>query len=80
MTDPLAVDDVTLPQDSITKIFLAAWRGADLYSGFKLSFAGGVSFRSIEGGQDQVNPDFQGSLNYALGPQSSIVWNWVATE
>ena len=35
---------------------------------------GGVSFRSIEGGQEQANPDVEGSLNYALGARSSIAW------
>jgi hypothetical protein len=67
------VDYVTLPQDSITNFFLAGVEQT-FSSRLQAQLRGGVSFRSIEGGQDQVNPDFEGSLNYALGPQSSIAW------
>jgi hypothetical protein len=69
----LVVDYVTLPQDSITNFFLAGVEQT-FSSKLKAQLRGGVSFRSIEGGQDQVNPDFEGSLDYALGPQSSIAW------
>src|SRR4029434_3674841 len=69
----LVVDYVTLPQDSITNFFLAGVEQT-FSSRLQAQLRGGVSFRSIEGGQDQVNPDFEGSLTYALGQQSSIVW------
>ena len=69
----LVVDYVTLPQDSITNFFLAGVEQT-FNSRFQAQLRGGVSFRSIEGGQDQVNPDVEGSLNYALGAQSSIAW------
>ena len=69
----LVVDYVTLPQDSITNFFLAGVEQT-FSSRLQAQLRGGVSFRSIEGAQDQVNPDFEGSLNYALGPQSTIAW------
>jgi hypothetical protein len=69
----LVVDYVTLPQDSITNFFLA---GVEQTFSAKLQaqLRGGVSFRSIEGGQEQTNPDVEWSLAYALGAQSSIAW------
>ena len=69
----LVVDYVTLPQDSITNFFLAGVEQT-FSSRLQAQLRGGVSFRSIEGGQEQANPDFEGSLNYALGAQSSIAW------
>jgi hypothetical protein len=69
----LVVDYVTLPQDSITNFFLAGVEQT-FNSRLQAQLRGGVSFRSIEGGQKQTNPDVEGSVNYALGPQSSIVW------
>ena len=69
----LVVDYVTLPQDSITNFFLAGVEQT-FSSRLQAQLRGGVSFRSIEGGQDQANPDVEGSLNYALGAQSSIAW------
>jgi hypothetical protein len=69
----LVVDYVTLPQDSVTNFFLAGVEQT-FNSRLQAQLRGGVSFRSIEGGQDQVNPDFEGSLTYALGEQSSIAW------
>jgi hypothetical protein len=69
----LVVDYVTLPQDSITNFFLTGVEQT-FNSRLQAQLRGGVSFRSIEGGQDQANPDVEGSLTYALGAQSSIVW------
>ena len=69
----LVVDYVTLPQDSITNFFLAGVEQT-FNSRLQAQLRGGVSFRSIEGGQDQANPDVEGSLTYALGKQSSIAW------
>jgi hypothetical protein len=69
----LVVDYVTLPQDSITNFFLAGVEQS-FSSRLQAQLRGGVSFRSIEGGQEQANPDVEGSLNYALGAQSSIAW------
>ncbi len=69
----LVVDYVTLPQDSITNFFLAGVEQT-FSSRLQAQLRGGVSFRSIEGGQEQANPDVEGSLNYALGAQSSIAW------
>jgi hypothetical protein len=69
----LVVDYVTLPQDSITNFFLAGVEQT-FSSRLQAQLRGGVSFRSIEGGQEQTNPDVEGSMNYALGPHSTIVW------
>jgi hypothetical protein len=69
----LAVDYVTLPQDSITNFFLAGLEQT-FSSRLQAQLRGGVSFRSIEGGQEEAKPDVEGSLIYALGAQSSIAW------
>ncbi len=37
-------------------------------------FRGGVSFRSFDQGGSEVDPEFEGSLNYTLGSHSSIGW------
>ena len=67
------VDYVTVPQDSITNFFLAGVEQT-FSSRLQAQLRGGVIFRSIEGGQEQANPDVEGSLNYALGARSSIAW------
>ena len=72
-TDFSSLDYVTFPQDSVTNFFLAGVEQT-LISRLQAQLRGGVSFRSIEGDQEQANPDFEGSLNYALGAQSSIAW------
>ena len=69
----LVVDYVTVPQDSITNFVLAGMEQT-FSSRLQAQLRGGVSFRSIEGGQEQANPDVEGSLNYALGARSSIAW------
>ena len=38
-------------------------------------FRGGVSFRSFDQGGSEVDPEFEGSLDYAIGSHSSIGWN-----
>ena len=69
----LVVDYVTLPQDSTTNFFLAGVEEA-FSSRLQAQLRAGVSFRSIEGAQEQTNPNVEASLNYALGPQSSLIW------
>ncbi|MBA3833829.1 MAG: hypothetical protein H0X34_18430 [Chthoniobacterales bacterium] len=67
----LVVNYDSFPRDSITHFALA---GAEqsFSSRLKAQLRAGASFRSIEQAEYQVNPDFEGSLDYALGRDSSL--------
>jgi hypothetical protein len=69
----LVVNYVSSPLDSTSNFVLA---GVEHLFNRRLKgqFRGGVSFLSFDQGGAEVNPDFEGSLNYALGRQSSIGW------
>lgn len=69
----LLVNYVTNPLDSTTNFLLA---GAEHVFNRRLQgqARGGVSFRSFDQGGSEVDPEFEGSLDYALGNQSSIGW------
>jgi hypothetical protein len=69
----LVVNYVSSPLDSTTSFLLA---GVEHSFSRRLQgqFRGGVSFRSFDEGGSEVNPDFEGSLNYVLGSHSSIGW------
>lgn len=67
----LLVDYDSFPRDSITHFALA---GVEQSFSARLhaELRAGASFRSIEQAAYQVNPDFEGALDYALGQGSSI--------
>jgi putative salt-induced outer membrane protein YdiY len=69
----LLVDYVTAPNDSTTQFLLAGmqYRFSPRFHG---QFQAGASIRSFETGGSQVKPDFEGSLDYALGRRSSLSW------
>ena len=69
----MLVNYVSNPLDSTTNFFLA---GVEHSFNRRLQgqARGGVSFRSFDQGGSEVDPEFEGSLNYALGIQSSIGW------
>ena len=69
----LVVNYVTNPLDSTTNFALA---GVEHVFNRRLrgQFRGGVSFRSFDQGGSEVDPEFEGSLDYALG---SALVNWL---
>ncbi|MFB4187180.1 outer membrane beta-barrel protein, partial [Bacillus velezensis] len=69
----LVVNYVTNPLDSTTNFVLA---GVEHVFNRRLQgqFRGGLSFRSFDQGGSEVDPEFEGSLNCALGRHSSISW------
>ena len=69
----LLVNYVTNPLDSTTNFALA---GVEHVFSPRLrgQFRGGVSFRSFDQGGSEVDPEVEGSLDYALGRHSSIGW------
>lgn len=67
----LVVNYDSFPRDSITHFALAGVEQS-FSSRLQAQLRAGASFRSIEQGEYQVNPDFEGSLDYALGRESSL--------
>lgn len=67
----LVVDYDTFPRDSLTHFALVGVEQS-FSSRLQAQLRGGASFRSFQQGDNQVNPDFEGSLNYALGRDSSL--------
>jgi hypothetical protein len=69
----LLVNYVTAPNDSTTQFLLAGmqYRFSPRFHG---QFQAGASIRSFETGGTQAKPDFEGSLDYALGRRSSLSW------
>ena len=69
----LVVDYVSLPRDSVTHFALAGIEQS-FSQRLQAQIRAGASFRSFDQGGDQVDPEFEGSLNYSLGRHSSIKW------
>lgn len=69
----MVVDYDTATRDSTTHFLLA---GVDhsFNPRFNLSVRGGVEFRSYEGDNDRSSPYFEGAVNYAVGPRTSVSW------
>ncbi len=67
------VDYVTAPLDSTTHFALL---GAEqsFSESLQAQIRAGASFRSFQQGGNNVNPVFEGALNYALARRSSISW------
>jgi Putative beta-barrel porin 2 len=63
----------TFPNDSTSNYFLG---GIDQSFNPKvnMSLRGGVTFRSYTGGSTKTAPQFDGTLNYAIGRSSSLSW------
>jgi hypothetical protein len=63
----------TFPHDSTSHYFLG---GIDqnFNPRVNMTLRGGVTFRSYQGGSDKTAPQFDGTLNYAIGPNSSLSW------
>ncbi len=70
----LAVDYVTSPRDSTTHFLLAGIEEA-FTPRLKAQVRAGVSFRSFADGEDTVNPDFEGSVDYELARYSTLSWS-----
>lgn len=70
----LAVNYVTNPLDSTTNFVLAGVEHS-FNRRFQGQFRGGLSFRSFEQGGSEVDPEFEGSIDYTLGTHSSIGWS-----
>jgi hypothetical protein len=70
----LWVDYDSFPRDSTTHFALA---GVEQTFTPRLTaqMRAGASFRSFEEGEDSVDPDLEGSLDYALARYSSLSWN-----
>lgn len=69
------IDYDTSPRDSLTHFALLGLN-QDFTSYLKLIVRGGATFRSYtEGGQDQINPSFEGSITYSGAHNSSLAWN-----
>jgi hypothetical protein len=60
-------------RDSVSQYFLA---GVDheFNPRFRGTFRAGVQFRDYEEGNSRTSPYFEGSLSYAFGKQTSIIW------
>lgn len=69
----LLVNYDSFPRDSITHFALAGVE-QPFSSRLKAQLRAGASFRSIEETDYQVNPDFESSLDYALGRASTLSW------
>ncbi len=68
----LLVNYVTAPLDSTTDFFLAGLEHT-FSPRLRAQFQAGASIRSFNNaGGSQTNPDFDGSLNYALGAHSAL--------
>jgi len=67
------VDYKTFPHDSTSNYVLG---GIDhsFNSRVNVSLRGGVNFRSYTGGSTKTAPQFDGTLNYAIGRKSSLSW------
>jgi hypothetical protein len=70
----LLVDYDSFPRDSTTHFALM---GVEQTFTPRLTAQGraGASFRSFETGEHSIDPDFEGSLDYALARYSSLSWN-----
>ena len=57
-----------------TTHFLLAGVDHSFSSRLNASVRGGLEFRSYESNGDHTSPYFEGTLNYALGPRSTVSW------
>ena len=70
----LLVNYVTAPLDSTTQFFLAGIEHS-FSRRLRAQFQAGASIRSYNGASgSQTNPNFEGSLDYALGRHSALSW------
>ncbi len=69
----LFVDYVTVPRDSTTDFLLAGIEHR-FNPRLRAQFRAGVSLRSYDAGGSQTNPDFEGSLDYAITRRTSLSW------
>ncbi len=69
----LFVDYVTVPRDSTTDFLLAGIEHR-FNPRLRAQFRAGVSLRSYDAGGSQSNPDFEGSLDYAITRRTSLSW------
>jgi hypothetical protein len=60
-------------RDSVSQYFLAGVEH-EFNPRFRGNFRAGVQFRDYENGNNRTSPYFEGSLTYAFGKQTSIVW------
>jgi hypothetical protein len=67
----VSYDDIS--RDSTTNFFLAGFDHS-FSPRFNISFRGGAEFRNYDAGGDTGSPYFEGTLNYALGKDTSVAW------
>jgi Putative beta-barrel porin 2 len=67
----VSYDDIS--RDSTTNFFLAGFDHS-FSPRFNISFRGGAEFRNYDAGGDSGSPYFEGTLNYALGKDTSVAW------
>ncbi len=67
------VNYVSAPLDSTTNYVLAGVEH-EFSRRLRGQFRGGVSFRSLDQGGSEVDPDFEGSLDYVIGNKTSVGW------
>ena len=70
----LLVDYVTAPLDSTTHSLLAGIEHR-FTPRLRAQFRAGVSLRSYDTGESKTDPDFEGSLDYAITRRTSLSWN-----
>jgi hypothetical protein len=71
----LLVNYDTFPRDSTTHFALVGLEET-FNPRLTAKMLGGASFRSFEQGENSVNPDVEGSVDYALARYSSLSWNF----
>lgn len=69
----LAVNYDSFPRDSTTHFVLVGVEKT-LSSRLQAQIRGGVSFRSFQEGESRTDPDFEGTVTYALNSLSSLNW------
>lgn len=67
----VSYDDIN--RDSTTNFVLAGF-DHNFSPRLSVSFRGGAEFRSYDAGGDQSSPYFEGTLNYAVGKDTSLSW------
>jgi hypothetical protein len=63
----------SINRDSTTHFTLAGFDHS-FSTRLNISFRGGAEFRDYDLGGDRTSPYFEGTLNYAVGKQTSIAW------
>ncbi|HJX25570.1 MAG TPA: outer membrane beta-barrel protein, partial [Chthoniobacterales bacterium] len=67
----VSYDDIN--RDSTTNFVLAGF-DHNFSPRLSMSFRGGAEFRIYDAGGDQSSPYFEGTLNYAVGKDTSLSW------